>query len=179
MKLTCWEAYAKDASFEEIMTWCLEHHSVDRLLLVLRLDPVGNKWRYANLKAGEVLKSQFGPYIITGFPAIEWPCTTLTQPAFVYVLRFNEEVKEVVLRTEPSLGKWEHVTPSALPEDPCLFKEGDPNPVLVSTTHQNLAWLLSDRTPNLPGFKKTNYAPETFFPSGKYFCSKYQKRKRR
>lgn len=179
MNLTCWEALAKDTSFEEIMTWCLEEHSVDRLLWVLRMDPVGNKWRYADFKAGEILKSQFGPYILTGFPAIEWPGTQGAQPAFVYVLNFNEEVKQVVLRTEPSLAKWHHLSQRSLPEDPCLFRQSDAHPIFVSVTHENLAWLLTDRTPKLHGFEKTTFEPQTFFPSGKYFCRKYQKPRRR
>jgi len=177
MKLTCWEASTQAVSFEEVMTWCVEQHAVNRLLLVLRLQSAGNKWRYAEPRVGEVLNSQFGSYIVTGFPALEWPGTQASQPAFVYVLNFNDEVKEVVLRTQPSLSNWLHQGQSSLPEDPCLFKDGDSNPVFVSSTHHDLAWLLSDRTPSLNGFKSTNYQPETFFAQGKYFCRKFQKRK--
>lgn len=170
MTITCWQSFAHAASFEEIMTWCLEHHSVDHMLLVLRRHQVGNKWRYADEKAGERFHSTFDRYVVTGFPAYEWPGTQAHEPAFVYVVKFNEEVKKVVLRTEPSLKKWQHSAESSLPEDPCLFRESDPHPILVTTIHHDVAWLLSEKIPDLSGFKKTDYSPRELFPEGKYFC---------
>jgi hypothetical protein len=178
MALICWESFTHDTSFEQIMTWCLEHHAVDRMLLALRRHQVGNKYEYDDLKAAELLHSTFGSYIRTAFPTLEWPGTRASAPAFVYVLNFNEEVKELVLKTEPSLEKWLHLGQSSLPEDPCLFKESDSHPILVTSIHHATAWLLSEKTPDVPGFKKTNFPPDSFFPEGKYFCRKYKKTRR-
>ena len=172
MTLTCWESFARDASFDEIMTWCLKQHSVDHMLLVLRRQQVGNKWRYAEPKAGERFHATFDRYIVTGFAAREWPGTKATEPAFIYVLRFNEEVKEVVLQTEPSLENWLHSGPVSLPEDPCLFRESDANPIFVTSIHHDVAWVLAETKPDLAGFKKTNYSPRSLFPDGRYFCRK-------
>jgi hypothetical protein len=178
MELTCWEANTDEASLNEIMSWCLKDHSVDRMLVVLRLYQVGNKWLYTEPKAGEFFQVNFGSYILSGFQAGAWPGTKLLgAPAFVYVLTFNEEVRQVVLRIQPSLTKWQHKENPPLPEDICLFRESDSHPVLVSSTHDLVAWLLSDKTPDVQGFKKTSLRPSSFFPKGKYFCHKYEKRK--
>lgn len=180
MQLTHWEADARVASLSEIMSWCLHHHAVDRMLVALRLHQVGNKWRYADQAAGEAVKALFGPYILTGFQASEWPGTELIgHPGFVYVLTFNEDVKNIILGTQPSLDKWRHGETPSLPEDICLFKEGDLNPILFSRTHDLDAWLITDEQPELQGFKKSKIRPEGLFPKGKYFCRKYEKNKAR
>lgn len=177
MELTCWEADTGRISLSEIINWCLVNHSVNRMLVVLRLNQDGNRWRYANPEAGEFVQNSFGPHIITGFQAAEWPGTKSREPAFIYVLNFNEEVKEAVLQTQPSLAKWQHGEQPTLPEDICLFRESDAHPIFLSSTHHYLAWLLSNRVPVLEGFKKTDFASSSFFPQGRYFCRKFQKRK--
>jgi hypothetical protein len=177
MTVTCWESFAHDASFAEIMRWCLKHHAVDHLLLVLRRQQIGNKWRYADEKAGERFHSTFNPYVVTGFATQEWPGTKASEPAFVYVLNFNDEVRELVLQTEPSLEKWLH-SGHSLPEDPCLFRASDSHPILVTSIHHDVAWLISDKNPDLKGFKPAAYPPSSLFPEGKYFCRKYKKTRR-
>ena len=149
------------------------------MLVVLRLQQEGNRWRYAEPQAGEFIQAGFGPHILTGFQAGEWPGTKASEPAFIYVLNFNEEVKEDVLQTQPLLAKWLHGEQPALPEDICLFRESDTHPIFLSSTHHDLAWLLSVSDPAIPGFKKTNFAPGSFFPQGRYFCRKFEKRKTR
>ena len=177
MELTCWEADARVASLDEIMNWCLQHHAVDHMLVGMRLDQVGNKWRYHDPEAGEFLQSQFGSYILTGFQASEWPGTRLlVQPGFVFVLTFNEEVKELILRTQPSLSKWQHGEDPPLPEDICLFRETASHPILVTRTHDLDAWVISDKDPKLQGFRKIDIPPNKFFPQDKYFCRKFKKR---
>jgi hypothetical protein len=176
MELTSWQADARVAVLDEIMVWALEHYAVDHMLVALRLIQIGNRWRYADPQAGEVFQSQFGPYILTGFQAAQWPGTELFgHPGFVYVVRFNEEVKEVVIRTQPSLAKWQHGENPPLPEDICLFREADSHPVLVTCTHGLDAWLISHEKPELQGFRRSNISPEKLFPKGKYFCRKFNK----
>ncbi len=177
MELTCWEADARVASLAEIMNWCLQHHAVDYMLVTMRLDQVGNKWRYHDPKAGEFFQSHFGTYILTGFQVAEWPGTELIgHPGFVFVLTFDEEVKELILRTQPSLDKWQHNENPPLPEDICLFSESASHPVLVTCTHELNAWLISDKDPKLQGFKKSDIPADKFFPQEKYFCRKFKKR---
>ena len=159
------------------MTWCLKKHSVDHLLFVLRREQIGNKWRYANPEAGERFHATFDPFVVTGFAAQEWPGTKSSAPDFVYVLRFDEEVKELVLQTEASLKNWLHSGATPLPEDPCLFRETDPHPIFVTSIHHDVAWLLSETKPELPSFKRTEYSPRSLFPEGKYFCRKYKTRR--
>ncbi|MBA3241726.1 MAG: hypothetical protein H0T60_10920 [Acidobacteria bacterium] len=176
MKLTCWGADTRVVSLGEVMSWCLLQHHVDRMLVALRLEQHGNKWRYANEAAGESVKALFAPFILTGFQASEWPGTQLVgHPGFVYVLNFDEAVKNIVLATQPSLDKWGHSEDLPLPEDICLFKEADSHPILVSRTHDLDAWLITDKEPTLQGFAKTNIPPGNMFPEGRFFCKKYER----
>lgn len=178
MELTCWEADARVAALDEITVWALERH-VDRMVVALRLNQIGNKWRYAEPKAGEFFQAQFGSFILTGFQAAEWPGTELIDhPGFVYVVKFDEEVREVVLRTQPSLAKWRHNENPPLPEDICLFREADSHPILITRTHDLDAWLISDKEPELQGFRKSNLQPEKLFPRSKYFCRKFDQSNR-
>ena len=180
MTLICWEGDARVVSLSETMRWCLDHHGVDRMLVALRLEQVGNKWRYEEPKAAEFFTSQFGPHILTGLQAAEWPGTILfDHPGFVYVLAFNEEVMELALRIQPSLAKWDDGENPPVAEDICLFKESASHPVLVSRTHDLVAWLISDTEPNLQGYRKSNIQPAKLFPTGKYFCRKYKPTKTR
>ena len=178
MELTCWEADARVAALDEIMVWALEQHAVDHMLVALRLDQIGNKWRYADPQAGEFFQSQFGSYILTGFQAAEWPGTELMgHPGFIYVVKFNEKVKDLILRIQPSLAKWQRNETPPLPEDICLFREGDSHPVLITCTHELYAWLITNKKPTLQGFRKSNIPPDKLFPTGKYFCRKFKQRK--
>ena len=109
VQLTCWEADARVVSLREIMSWSLENHAVDRMLVALRLQQIGNKWRYVEPKAADLFNSLFRPYILSGFQAAEWPGTELMgHPGFVYVLTFDEQVMKLALRTQPSLAHWQH-----------------------------------------------------------------------
>ena len=173
--LFAWKADAREVSLSDIMRWCLDQHGVDRMLVALRLTQVGNKWRYLQPKAAEFFKSQFAPYILTGFQAAAWPGTELiSHPGFVYVLAFNDEVMELTLRIQPSLAKWQDGEDPPLPEDICLFKESASHPVLISRTHDLDAWLISDTDPNLQGFRKSDIPAAQLFPTGKYFCRKFK-----
>ena len=177
MQLMCWEANARVVSLSEIMSWSLEHHAVDRMLVALRLQQVGNKWRYEEPKAAEFFHLQFGSYVLTGFQASAWPGTELIgHPGFVYVLDFDEQVMKIVLRTQSSLAGWQHSENPSLPEDICLFRESASHPTLISRTHDLNAWLISETKPEPQGFKASTLSPARLFPAGKYFCRKYKKR---
>lgn len=174
--MNSWELDARAASLGEITSWCLRERGVDRMLVALRLERRGNKWRYASPAAGERVTLLFGPHIITGFQASEWLGTQLSgHPGYVYVIRFDEDVRDGVVNTEPSLDKWLHNRPDPLPEDICLFNEADPNPALVSVTHEGRAWLISDHTPAIAGIHPSKFRLDELFPSTRYFCRKYKR----
>lgn len=161
----------------DITSWCLREHGVDRMLVALRLERYGNKWRYASAAAGERVNLIFGQHIITGFQASEWPGTQLSShPGFVYIIRFDEGVRDILLNAEPSLNKWLHNNSVPLPEDICLFKESDLHPTLISVTHECRAWLISDRTPPIQGIRPSKFRLDELFPATQYFCRKYKRR---
>lgn len=171
-----WELDARTADLDEITSWCLREEGVDRMLVALRLERHGNKWRYLSPAAGERVRLLFGRHVITGFQASEWPGTQLSgHPGFVYVIRFDEEVRDILLNTEPSLSGWLHNSPTPLPEDICLFKDSDAHPTLLSVTHESRAWLISDRDPPVRGIRPSRFRLDELFPPTKYFCRKYKR----
>lgn len=49
-----------------------------------------------------------------------------------------------MIETENRLSAWTQWHQPPLPEDLCLYRAGDPVPVLVSVTHDGDAWIFHD-----------------------------------
>ncbi len=98
------------------------------------------------------------------------------EAVLIYILEFNEAVKDLFLSIEPNLRNWRERNRTPLPEDICLFKTGDLHPTLLSALHEGRAWLLTNANPGLKGvsFSKTvrveNLDREFFISREKHFC---------
>lgn len=117
-----------------------------------------------------------GPHVRECFLASGWPGTELfRQASLVYMLTFNENVKDLVVQVEPNLNKW-NAFDAGLPEDLCLFRLGEPHPIFISVTHEGLAWLLTNKKPTLQGVSLEKVVDseklrhESMAFPGKYFC---------
>ena len=128
-----------------ILNWCINQRA-DRMLMVLRMERSHGRWKIANPSAELWLKNYLGKFIIEKFLAQGWPITLMSyDPACVFVLRFSDEVKDIILRKEPRLRNWVE----SLPEDFCLFRSGEVFPLFISITHENDAWFISKTRPRL------------------------------
>lgn len=178
----CWSVNLRAESSRELLSWCLNHQQVDRMLVVVRMEQDDKTGRYSTLRELEQLtKTLFGPNVLEDFQASAWPGTELIKHrAHVSLVRFDESIAEVILRTEPDFTRWRHPSNLPLPEDICLFNSSADTPTLVSVTHEELCWIIVEQKPKLDGVRETNFGPEKLFWQGKYFCRQQgaQRRKR-
>jgi hypothetical protein len=179
-QLICWNVNIDIAAMDKVMTWCVLRHEVDRMLFVLPPSP--NRWRYQAQHREKVrlvynrTTVLFGKYILDKIPVSAWPGTSLIGGiASAFVVEFNEAVKEVMLKTEPDLGRWLLNAESPLPEDMCLFKSADSHPIFVSHTVDGRGWLISHNIPQLQGVTRSTTQAKELFYKGDYFCLAYEK----
>ena len=169
-----WKIKTEKASLDELLQWARREGKVDHLLLAMRLEPTGNRWRYANQQAGDRLKLLFGPFIRKSFYASAWPGTeVMGVPGEVTALQFNQKVQYTILKTQPNLNKWVHSSVLSLPEDLCLFRSGASWPSLITVTHEKQAWLIAPERPSLPGISESDLQPNQFVYEDEYFCRRY------
>ena len=58
-----------------------------------------------------------------------------------------------------------------LPEDICLFKEGDSHPIFVSVTHEEEALVMTDKSSTFKGASISDYQSlDLLAHAGRYFC---------
>jgi len=173
----CWRVDLRVLSARELLFWCLDQQSVDRMLVVVRMEQQGNRY-FTPRELKQLPKSLFGREVLDDFRASDWPGTKLIgHPAHVFVIKFAASIAEVILRTEPELNKWLYPSNRSLPEDMCLFNSTADTPTLVSVTHENLYWIIAEQKPKLEGVRESKTRPEELFSPGKYFCRPWTKRK--
>ena len=173
----CWRVDLRVLSARELLFWCLDQQSVDRMLVVVRMEQQGNRY-FTPRELKQLPKSLFGRDVLDDFRASDWPGTKLIgHPAHVFVIKFSASIAEVILRTEPELNKWLYPSNRSLPEDMCLFNSTADTPTLVSVTHENLYWIIAEQKPKLEGVRESKTRPEELFSPGKYFCRPWTKRK--
>lgn len=173
----CWRADLRILRARELLFWCLEQQSVDRMLAVVRMEQQGNRY-FTPRELKQLPKSLFGRNVLDDVRASEWPGTKLIgHPGHVFIVKFDESIAEVILRTEPELNKWLYPSNRPLPEDICLFNSSADTPTLVSVTHENLYWIIAEQKPKLAGVRESKTRPEELYSSGKYFCQTWTKRK--
>ena len=169
-KMSVWEVDTGSAPLSQILSWGLSQQ-VDRMLVSVRLTKRGGEKSSAPVGVERRLEKLFGENVLDSLKASAWPGTELTNHrGLIFVIRFNEAVKDIALRAEPELKKWLNTANPPLPEDICLFKTIESYPRFVSVTHEGLAWVLNDKRPKLSGVNKSNLQPQELFFSGRYFC---------
>ena len=166
-----WSVDLREQPSRELLFWCLNQQSVDRMLVIVRMVQ-GKKGGYSTPRELEQLPSTlFGSAVLKRFLASAWPGTELIGHAgHVFLVKFDESVAELILRTQPDLTKWLHAGNPSLPEDICLFNSSADTPTLVSVTHEDLFWIISEKKPELTGVRESEVRPEELFWPGKYFC---------
>lgn len=141
------------------------------MLVVVRMEQHAKTGRYSAPRELERLtKAIFGANVLEDFQASAWPGTELIKhSAHVFLVRFDESIAEVVLRTEPDLTKWRHPSNRPLPEDICLFNSSADSPTLVSVTHERLFWIIAEQKPKVADVRETNLRVEELSWQGKQF----------
>lgn len=177
MKLSCWNLDLGAVSGEELFDWCLREHSVNRMLVAVRLEQHGGRWRALVPGSTDHFQARFAAHIREQFLASGWPGTeSIGQPGLMYLVEFNLQVKELTLQIEPDLRRWSIDDKPPLPEDICLFRMGDSHPIFVSVIHEGDAWLFTNKKPTIKGVSlgkavdTDRLRQELIAFPGKYFC---------
>lgn len=149
------------------------------MLVVVRMEQ-GKTGSYRTPRELEQLpRTLFGNNVLEDFRASAWPGTELIgHPAHVFLISFDKQVAELVLRTQPDLRKWLHVSNPSLPEDICLFNSNAGTPALVTVSHEHLCWIIDDQKPKLAGVRDTTVRVDELFWKGKHFCREWTRGKK-
>lgn len=166
--LKCWDI-PHTARLLDLLTWCTNERSVNRLLVVHRSFH-GAKRR--ELSRPQVLKRSqelFRGRVLRKSWCNQWPGTVSPEgQALVLVVKFSPTLIKPMAHAGPTLEDWLEAPPNSRPEDLCLYREGDPLPALVSVTHERDAWLLSRQEPSIEGILPSDLkASELLIPIGK------------
>ena len=93
----------------------------------------------------ESINEIFGDSVIRAANATAWPGTeVIGHVGRVYVVAFGTTVQRRMIKIQKYLSGWKQSNDPPLPEDICLYRQGDASPLLVSVTHDGDAWLFDD-----------------------------------
>src|SRR6267142_5558080 len=106
----CWSVDPSAQVSRELLSWCLIQQSVDRMLVVVRMEQHDKTGSYSTpVEIERRTTTLFGPNVLEDFQASAWPGTELiNHPAHVSLITFDESIAEMILSTEPDLTKWLH-----------------------------------------------------------------------
>jgi hypothetical protein len=150
-----------DSDLAVVFAWCLKERAVDRLLLTGRLGRGSKSEAAQKAEMEDLVTSLFGDKVLERKMARKWPGTELLQSrALVYRIRFDESLLQPMSEMGGRLSDWWEGDPPRLPGDPCLYREGDPWPVLVSVIHERDAWILSPNRPPFCSKEPFEFRPE-------------------
>lgn len=170
--MKCW-SLDSSVRFSTVSHWCLSNHQVDRLLVSTRLDQDAPKRGLLAPRVHGSIEQIFAGRIVTTLFATAWPGTELVDHCgLVYVIRFDEDLSMRIAAFQDCISKWTQWHEPPLPEDLCLFREGDELPVLVSVTHEGDAWLVTDRGLTLEGVERAPLSlAQLLIPRGQFFVT--------
>jgi hypothetical protein len=154
-------------SLGEVMDWCILTHGVDRLLAVTEYRD--------RMSQAAMIEALFGDRVIAVIRATAWPGTIRARtPGRVHVVDFDRDLAVRMSSIEDDASRWIHIRQPPLPEDLCLYKDGNAWPTLFTVTHEADAYLISKN-----GGEFRGSAPPRFWeseevgehiPDRPYFC---------
>jgi hypothetical protein len=141
-------AIVSDVHLDPLFAWALDHAGADRILVVCP------RWRRGLLRrlvspSEPVAREILGQALLAEIPTMVWPVTEMLEgpPDLAFVARFGMSEAQAMLARQPLLFSWLQTHQPPLPEDICLFKDGDSLPVFFSTTHEKRAWAICHSIP--------------------------------
>ncbi|HSG40192.1 MAG TPA: hypothetical protein VLE27_11185 [Thermoanaerobaculia bacterium] len=135
---------------------------MDRLLLAAQFDTGYKRKRVlAEPEVEGVVTSLFADRVLERRLVRRWPGTEMSESlALVFVIDFDPGLIQPMAKLGPLLENWRHSNTPPLPEDLCLFRQGDEWPVLISVTHERDAWILSEDRPPFCTGEPFDFKPE-------------------
>ncbi|HEX2834376.1 MAG TPA: hypothetical protein VHW00_15305 [Thermoanaerobaculia bacterium] len=141
-----------DVRMSELLPWCMLHRKADRVLVIARADSARKRRVLIEPEVDRSVQRELGASILRMAWVEAWPVVQLVKHvAKAYVLQLDDRLIREMVRTQDRFFGWNVSNRSALPEDCCIYRPGDPLPIVMSRTHTRDAWLLTDKGPHFPG----------------------------
>jgi hypothetical protein len=148
----------RGARLAEVLAWCWQEHSVDRLLVSARLDSSRKQRVLSRPSIEGVIESIFGARVLEKRFASRWPGTQLIgHQGAVYIIEFDDSLIKPMATAGKLFFDWTQNHEPPLPEDLCLFRKGADWPALVSVTHEWDAWVFSEEAPTFCRRESRNF----------------------
>jgi hypothetical protein len=146
----CWDVDPK-TTLDVITRWCIDERQVDRMFVVARPDN-DKPGRLLEARVQTAVERLFAGNIIRTQWTSAWAGTQLLRrrEGKVWIISFNEDVRDRLISAENTIRGWRHNAPTPLPEDICLYRTGDDLPTFVSVTHDGEAWVFDPAAENAP-----------------------------
>lgn len=172
-----WSVDCSKTGTKEVLDWCCDQEDVSHLLLVIRVDWSGKRFRPIGDKLAEERREQFfGEKLVTEFLASGWPGTALVRhPALVGIFEFDSSVRQTITRVGPRFWDWYGPDRGKLPEDICLFSDQGKRLVFASNTHKLDGWVFTRKRPPF-GVRTSAWIRSDFKKfvfSGPFFCRRW------
>lgn len=146
----CWDV-DPEVTIDAITGWCLAERRVDRMFVVARPDNE-KPGCLSEPRVQDAVARLFGRKVLRTLWATAWAGTKLfrRRSAKIWVIEFDETVRQRMMAAENSLRGWVNSSDRQLPEDICLYRSGDRLPTFISVTHEPEAWLLDPNATTAP-----------------------------
>jgi hypothetical protein len=158
---------------EPLLTYCIEERQGDRLLFALRLD--GDSGLPLYPEADAAVQRLVGERIVEKRRARRWPGTISHEvDGIVLTIPLDRRLSADMVAAGPMLSDWKGWPPPSLPEDLCVYRQGESLPILVSVTHEEDAWILARDRPTRLSVEESELAPdELFIPPAPDFVARF------
>ncbi|HEX7859941.1 MAG TPA: hypothetical protein VF773_06435 [Verrucomicrobiae bacterium] len=174
----CYDIDVQKADFGKLLEWCLVKEGADRMLLIIHLYNEAGTLQLACARQYRNLLKLFGDYILGMKLVSAWPGTQRLRPitpSLACLLHFDPTVARIAAQAGPRVADWIGSRPKFLPEDPCVFRSNHGNPTLMSVTHEQGAWLLTDKSVHLKAVRTSKDDDVgKFFFQDKWFCRRWR-----
>lgn len=165
----CWDI-DRGTSVADVSSWCIERRGVNRLMVAIR-PYIDRKNRVGfDPLVQESTVEIFGDRILRKVFARGWPGTRLIDHrGEVYVVAFDVTVQRRMVQASNEFSGWTQWSTPPLPEDICLYRDGEDSPVLVSVTHDGDSWLFDNQPDATFVRRATIELPSELIPSAPEF----------
>lgn len=141
-----------DVRMSELLPWCRLHRKADRVLVIARTDSARKRPVLIAPDVDRTVQQELAASILRTAWVQAWPVVQLVKHvAKAYVLQLDDRLLRDMVRMQDRFFGWNVSNRPPLPEDCCIYRAGDPLPIVMSRTHTRDAWLLTSEEPHFPG----------------------------
>lgn len=137
----CWDV-VPGVPMERLLTWCLDIRGADRVLVAAPVDRDSDDLTLLKPAVERRVYGLIGDRLLSAAYCSAWPGTALAgHVGLVWTATFDRTLMRRMVRAQGALSGWKVSANPPLPEDICLYRDGDRFPILVSVSREGDGWL--------------------------------------